>query len=230
MMSLLIVGLAGFILFRLLGGTPLRRRRVKPGGDTAAKIVELIEYASKLRAVSNYPAAEKVYLEILKLDHRHAETYSRLGTLYSAMNNQTDAIECFQIATQLNPTGATYHNLGLAYYENRNSMKAIAALEKSVMFEPTVQRHLALAKALNKMGKGDQMIAALEQAANLDPTTKVLWLLADAYAAAGRQDDQAHVYERIRKVDPRDKRMKAIEKITAAGASQSRRPVEKAKR
>jgi tetratricopeptide (TPR) repeat protein len=228
MISLLVVALAGFILFRLLGGVPMPRRKQRIGSSTAAKIEELTEYASKLRSVNNYPAAEKVYLEILKLDHRHAETYSRLGTLYSTMKNPVDAIECFQIASQLNPTGATLHNLGLAYYENQNPMKAIAALEKSVMFEPTVQRHLALAKALRKMGRGDQMIAALEQAANLDPTTKVLWLLADAYAAAGNSEEQERVYERIRRVDPKDKRMKSIDKVTAVGSRKRRRVVEKA--
>ncbi|HEX7259998.1 MAG TPA: hypothetical protein VF272_03640 [Candidatus Saccharimonadia bacterium] len=230
MISLLVVALASFVLYRLLGGTPLRRKHRQTTGTTNLKIEELTEYASKLRASRNYPAAEKIYLQILKLDHRHAETYTRLGTLYLTMNNQTDAIECFQIATQLNPTGGTFHNLGIAYYENRNSMKAIAALEKSVMFEPTVQRHLALAKALNKMGKGDQMINALEQAANLDPTTKVLWLLADAYAAARRTEDQERVYQRIRQLAPRDARMKALDKVTAVGAATRRTPVEKTKR
>lgn len=88
MISLLILAAAAFVLYRLLGGAPqLRIRQRQPVQATAAKITELLEYASKLRANNNYTGAEKVYLQILKMDHKHTDTYSRLGTLYSAQKN-----------------------------------------------------------------------------------------------------------------------------------------------
>ena len=220
MIGLLVLAAASFVLFRLLGGAPrLRMRRHQPAQAAAAKIKELTEYAARLEATNKYTAAEKVYLQILKIDHRHAATYSRLGSLYAAQKNATDAIECFQIATQLAPSGHTFYNLGLAYYENRNAMKAVAAFEKAIMFEPSVQRYVGLAKAFNRLHDGEQMIRALEQASELNPSPKVLWLLADASAAAGRVDELPALHQRIRALDPKDARLRALRGAPLATAS-----------
>lgn len=185
----------------------MRLRGTPHGGEAAAKIAELTEYASRLRATNKYTAAEKVYLQILKLDHRHVATYSRLGTLYSAQRNYGDAIECFQMTTQLKPSGTTFYNLGLAYFENRNYMKAVAAFEKAVMFEPNVQRYIGLAKAFKKMGDNSRMIGALEQAIQIEENPKILWLLADAYEASRQPAKVAEIEARIKAIDPKDQRL-----------------------
>ena len=217
MIALIVMLAAAFVLFRLLGGAPvLIRRSARPEGESGAKIEELTEYASRLRSSKRYTSAEKVYLQILKIDHRHASTYSRLGTLYVTMKNTSDAIECFEIATQLSPNALTFYNLGLAYYENKNHMKAVAAFEKSIMFEPSVQRFVGLAKAFNRLGDGDKMISALEQAAQLEEHPKILWLLADAYEAAGRPEDQEATVAKIKEVAPRDERLKKERKLAKA--------------
>ena len=221
MLAFIFLAVIAFILYRLLGGAPVLRLRAQPQQNSADKITELTEYASKLRAGNKYTGAEKVYLQILKIDHRHTQTYSRLGTLYSAMNNQSDAIECFQIATQLSPSGHTFYNLGLAYYENRNYMKAIAAFEKAVMFEPSIQRYVGLAKSFNKIGDGERMIETLEQAAELEASPKVLWLLADAYEAAGRQEELPALYLKVKAIDPKDVRLKTIPKKVLKAAAEA---------
>ena len=88
MIALFVVALASFYLFRLLGGAPaLRIARKNTGQQSSTKIAELTEYASKLRAGNKHTGAEKVYLSILKIDHKNAATYSRLGTLYVGMKN-----------------------------------------------------------------------------------------------------------------------------------------------
>lgn len=212
MIAILVLAMASFLVYRLLGGAPQLHLRRQPQKASTSKIDELTEYASLLRGNKKYTSAEKVYLQILKIDHKHAPTYSRLGTLYTAQKNLNDAIECFQLASQLSPSGATFYNLGLAYYENRNLMKAVAALEKSIMFEPSVQRYVALAKAFRRLGDGEKMIAALEQAADLDPVPRVLWLVVDAYEAAGRQSELPALYARIEQADPKDARLKQLKK------------------
>ena len=214
MITILFLAAACFVLYRLLGGAPqLRVRRHQPAEAAKAKIEEMTDYASKLRTNNNYTGAEKVYLQILKIDHRHTGTYSRLGTLYIAMKNYSDAIECFQLATQMSPSGATFYNLGLASYENRNPMKAIAAFEKAIMFEPSAQRYVGLAKAFSKVGDSDSMVNALEQAAELDSSPKVLWLWADACEAAGRFEEMQTVRDRIRAATPRDPRLKRAPRL-----------------
>lgn len=209
MIALLVLAAAAFFLFRLLDGAPRLRAQPKPAVGSVAKIDDLTEYAHRLRVANKYTAAEKVYLQILKLDHRHVQTYSRMGTLYSVQRNYPEAIEAFQMATQLKPSGATYYNLGLAYFENRNYMKAVAALEKAVMFEPTLQRYVALAKTFKKLDNGPRMIQALEQAVQLEANPKVLWLLADAFEASRQPAKAEAVRARIALLDPQDERLKA---------------------
>lgn len=217
MTALLVVAAAGFFLFRLLGGAPaLRVARKNVNQQNEAKIAELSDYALKLRAGNKYVGAEKVYLQILKIDHKHAPTYSRLGTLYVAMKNYDDAIECFQIAAQLSPSGATYYNLGLGYYENRNYLKAVAAFEKSIMFEPSVQRHVGLAKTFQRIGDHGRVVGALEQALLLDQNPKVMWMLAEAYQAAGMINRAAEVYKRISELNKNDDRARqALSRLQA---------------
>jgi len=211
MIALLVLAVASFILFRLLGGAPrLRMRRNHPAQAAATKIQELTEYAARLEATKKYTGAQKVYLQILKIDHRHVPTYTRLAALYTAQQNAADAIECFQIATQLSPSGETFYNLGLAYYNNQNPMKAVASFEKAIMFEPSVPHYVGLAKAFNRLHDGDRVVSTLEQAVAFEPSPKILWLLADAYTAAGRKEELPALYERIRSLDPRDKRLRAM--------------------
>lgn len=224
MLGVVFIGGVAFLLYRLLGGAPrLRLKRSQQKLSSEAKIEDLLEYASRLRASNKYTGAEKVYLQILKIDHKHVPTYSRLGTLYSAQRNYPDAVNCFEMAAQLQPSGSTYFNLGLAYFENRNHMKAIAAFEKSVMFEPTLQRHIGLAKAFKKTGDIPRMVSALEQAVNVEENPKVLWLLAEGYETVGRTEDMTRIHERIRELDPKDPKIKAIPKpsatVTAASAT-----------
>ncbi|TAK89665.1 tetratricopeptide repeat protein [Patescibacteria group bacterium] len=209
MIGLLIIAAAAFFLFRLLGGAPKLRLNPKaPAVANQNKIEELTDYARRLRAAGKYTAAEKVYMQILKIDHRHVQTYSRMGTLYSAQRNYPDAIEAFEMSTKLKPSGTTYYNLGLAFFENRNYMKAAAAFEKAVMFEPTLQRYIGLAKTFKKLDNNPRMIQALEQAVQLEASPRVLWLLADAYEASRQPAKAEAVRKQIATLDPSDERLR----------------------
>ena len=222
MLGALAVAGAALLVLRLLGGVPQLKVKRESYGATQTRISELTEYASKLRGGNKFTGAEKVYLEILNLDHKHVPTYNRLGTLYSAMRNGTEAVECFRMATQLQPSGSTFYNLGLSYFENKNYIKAIAAFEKSVMFEPTVQRYVGLAKTFKKIGKDSQMVGALEQALALEESPRILWLLADGYDAVKQPADAERMRERIRAVDPDD------ERLTDKKVKKSAKPAKKA--
>lgn len=160
-------------LRRLESGTPspLAPKR------SSAKLAQMSDYASRLYSEKKWLAAEKAYLQILKLDHKNVPAYSHLGIIYSTQKNMTDAIECFQIASHLHPSGTTLHNLGLAYLDNKNYMKAIAAFEKSIMFEPTASRYVGLSKAHHKLANMPETVAALKKASELDDSEKIKQLL-----------------------------------------------------
>ncbi len=187
-------------LATLESGAPaaLAPRRASP------QLAQMTSYADRLYSEKKWLAAEKAYLSVLKLDHKNVTAYSHLGIIYSTQKSMADAIECFEIAARLRPSGTTYQNLGLAYHDNGNHIKSIAAFEKSIMFEPTSQRYIGLSKSYRKLSNLPQAVAALEKAAELEPTKRVLQLLADAYDSAGRKSVMLDTYRRIHALDPAD--------------------------
>src|SRR5574343_11382 len=68
--------------------------------------------------------AEKALLTILKIDEKNAAAYNRLGILYAKQREYKDAIDCFEIASSIEPSASSLHNLGLIYYETENYQKA----------------------------------------------------------------------------------------------------------
>jgi tetratricopeptide (TPR) repeat protein len=178
--------------------TSLSTRKAGP------QLAHMATYADRLFGERKWLAAEKAYLGVLKLDHKNVTAYSHLGIIYSTQKNLPDAIECFQIAARLHPSGTTFQNLGLAYYENRNYIKSIAAFEKAIMFEPTAQRYVGLSKSHHKLKNIVQSLAALEKAAALEPTKRILQILATAYEDAGKPTEARETYRRIHALDPSD--------------------------
>lgn len=175
---------------------------------------ELEQYAARLYSQKQYLAAEKAYLKILKLNHRDALAYNRLGLIYIALKNTDDAIECFQISAQLNPNAAIWYNLGQAYNENGNAIKAIAAIEKAIMFEPSALRYMGLAKAHAKVGNSSKSIQALERSLALEKSKKTLLMLAEAYAKAHQREKMAETYREVLKLDPSDAKARRLAEVS----------------
>ncbi len=172
------------------------------------RLTQTAEYADRLFKEKKFLAAEKAYLELIKVDHKNAQAYSRLGIIYSRLKNHGDAIECFQIASQLAPSAGSFHNLGLIFYENKNYIKSIAAFEKSIMFEPSAERYKSLARSYQKLANWGKMAATLEKAVEIHVSKDTLGLLANAYMASGARQKALEVYKRILELDPNDAKAK----------------------
>lgn len=126
--------------------------------------------------------AEKALLTILNIDKKNAAAYNRLGILYAKQKEFKDAIDCFEIASSIEPSASSLHNLGLIYYETENYEKASTAFEQALKLEDQLAaRHIALAKVSEKMGNQSAMIKSLENAVELEPNKESLTLLMNAY-------------------------------------------------
>lgn len=173
---------AAIVLAKSLGS-------VKPSSPaqrkSSSRLVQAQQYALRLYKEKHFLAAEKAFLDVLKLDHRNAAAYTHLGIIYSIQHNYHEAVECFELAARYEPTAAVYQNLGLAYHENRNYMKASAAYEKAIMFEPSPARYIGLGKAFDKLKNGSKAIEALEKAVELEPSVKYLSLLVSTCQSYG---------------------------------------------
>src|SRR3954453_15379716 len=145
--------------------------------------------------------AEKALLTILKIDEKNAAAYNRLGILYAKQREYKDAIDCFEIASSIEPSASSLHNLGLIYYETENYQKAATAFEQALKLENDLAaRHIAYAKVQEKLGNDKLMIQELDVAAELEPNRESFSLLAKAYEAQGMADEAKQINRQLDKI------------------------------
>jgi tetratricopeptide (TPR) repeat protein len=203
--ELLVLVAAVFILSRQLGKPAPTTPAALAPKRVNSQLIQLTAFADRLYAERRWRDAEKAYLGVLKLDHKNATAYVHLGIIYSTQKNMPDAIECFEIAARLHPSGSTFQNLGLAFYDNKNYIKSIAAYEKAIIFEPHATRYVGVGKSHLKLSNVTAAIAAFETAAKLEPDKRNLQRLAEVYEKSGRMNEARAVYRRIHGLDPSDR-------------------------
>jgi len=165
------------------------------------KMGRLWDIAHQGMRENRFLRAEKALLTILKIDQKNAAAYNRLGILYAKQKEYKDAIDCFEIASSIEPTASSLHNLGLIYYETENYQKAATAFEQALKLEEELAaRHIAYAKVQEKLGNSKLMFQGLERAVELEPNKESFLLLAKAYEEAERHDDAAGLHKKIDKL------------------------------
>jgi tetratricopeptide (TPR) repeat protein len=127
--------------------------------------------------------------------------YKHVGILYAKQREYKDAIDCFEIASSIEPSASSLHNLGLIYYETENYQKAATAFEQALKLEEGLAaRHIAYAKVQEKLGNDKLMLQELERASELEPNPETFSLLAKAYESRGMHDDAAKINKKLQKL------------------------------
>ncbi|KKU19787.1 MAG: hypothetical protein UX30_C0007G0060 [Candidatus Saccharibacteria bacterium GW2011_GWA2_46_10] len=167
-------------------------------GDRLGKLWEIAHHGMRENRLLR---AEKALLTILKIDEKNAAAYNRLGILYAKQREYRDAIDCFEIASSIEPSASSLHNLGLIYYETENYPKAATAFEQALRLEDNLAaRHIAYAKVQEKLGNDKLMLHELETAAKIEPTPESYNLLLSAYESRGMNDEATKVRKRINRI------------------------------
>ena len=196
---LLLVAIAYFVLrhSRHIDETMLVPRRL---GDRLTKLWEIAHHGMR---ENRFLRAEKALLTILKIDEKNAAAYNRLGILYAKQREYKDAIDCFEIASSIEPSASSLHNLGLIYYETENFQRAATAFEQALKLEDDLAaRHIAYAKVQEKLGNDKLMLQELEKAAELEPNHETYNLLLNAYESRGLSDEAAKVRRKLGRLTP----------------------------
>ncbi len=188
----------GFLVYRhghrLSLETAVVPRRL---GNRLSKLWEIVHHDMR---ENRFLRAEKALLTILKIDEKNAAAYNRLGILYAKQREYRDAIDCFEIASSIEPSASSLHNLGLIYYETENFQKAGTAFEQALKLEDNLAtRHVAYAKVLEKVGNDKLMLQELEKAAELEPNVETYTLLANSYESRGMADEAATIRKKLNK-------------------------------
>lgn len=167
-------------------------------GDRLTKLWEIAHNGMRENRMLR---AEKALLTILKIDEKNAAAYNRLGILYAKQHEYKDAIDCFEIASSIEPTASSLHNLGLIYYETENYQKAATAFEQALKLEDEfAARHIAYAKVQEKLGNEKMVIQELERAVELEPNRETYGLLLKAYESQGLVEEAQKVLKKYKKL------------------------------
>lgn len=166
--------------------------------DRLSKLWEIAYHGMR---ENRFLRAEKALLTILKIDEKNAAAYNRLGILYAKQREYKDAIDCFEIASSIEPSASSLHNLGLIYYETENYEKAATAFEQALKLEDDLAaRHIAYAKVQEKLGNDKLMLQELVRAAELEPNKETYEILAKAYESRGMIKEAALVNRKLSKM------------------------------
>jgi tetratricopeptide (TPR) repeat protein len=167
-------------------------------GDRLTRLWEIAHHGMRENRLLR---AEKALLTILKIDEKNAAAYNRLGILYAKQREYKDAIDCFEIASSIEPSASSLHNLGLIYYETENYQKAAVAFEQAIRLESNLAaRHIAYAKVQEKLGNDKLMIQELEKATELEPNKESYSLLARAYESQGMTEQAGVINKQLAKL------------------------------
>lgn len=164
------------------------------------KLGKLWDIAHQGMRENRFLRAEKALLTILKIDEKNAAAYNRLGILYAKQKEYKDAIDCFEIASSIEPSASSLHNLGLIYYETENYEKAATAFEQALKLEDDLAaRHIAYAKVQEKLGNHKLMLDELQAAIKLEPNHESYSLLQKAYESVGMQAEADIIGEKLKR-------------------------------
>lgn len=199
MLSLALVVGFGFLAYR---STFIRDTELSEVSQRISdRLGKLWEIAQAGMRENRFLRAEKALLTILKIDQKNAAAYNRLGILYAKQKEYKDAIDCFEIASSIDPSASSLHNLGLIYYETENYEKAALAFEQALKLEDNLAaRHIAYAKVQEKLGNDKLMLLELEKATQLEPNPETFGLLIRAYESRGMQTEADLIKAKLSKL------------------------------
>lgn len=202
MSSLILLAVFGVIAFMT---ATIRDTEMSPIPlKLSERLSKLWEIAHQGMRENRLLRAEKALLTILNIDEKNAAAYNRLGILYAKQKEYKDAIDCFEIASSIEPSASSLHNLGLIYYETEHYEKSFTAFEQALKLEDNLAaRYIAFAKVNEKLGNHLQMVQSLEKAVELEPTKESLTLMMHAYSDSGLETEARNVQRRLERFETR---------------------------
>ncbi len=170
--------------------------------------------------LGRYPDAKKAYEQALKplsdalvkgqsIDSIHAVAYSNLGAAYSQLEEWGQAVEAYQIASQVDPTLADAQlNLGFAYVQLEQWDRAAQAYERAVGLDEGLSlAYVQLGEIRHRQGQCEQAVDWFEKGLRklqADERMRAMEGLARCYTDLGRVADAEQVFRQVLAEAPSD--------------------------
>lgn len=171
---------------------------------------------ASLFLAARYPEAIAALQRATDLQPDSALAHQQLGTVYQQVGNKAAALEEYQKALAINPTGQAYSNVGMLHHQQRDYARAVEAYRQAIALRPnSAATHRNLGDALAKLGQRAAALTAYRQAVGLaeadlkvNPRDAVtLASLAVYLEKAARDDEARRQLQQALSLAPKDNRV-----------------------
>ncbi len=190
---------------------PVASRRLSEGDQ--AKIRDLSWEARKAAKKEDYAAAERYYLEVLKIDENNSDVYKGLGAVYTQQKNFSDAAGAYKQSIRLGSRDEqTYLSLGEALLQKKDWKEAIETLDHVIRLSPQMASTYALlGRAYTGLKLHKEALKYFELAAKFDPkNVGYLMFLAEAAQRRGLDVIAKMNLNKILELDPKNEVAKKL--------------------
>jgi tetratricopeptide (TPR) repeat protein len=130
-----------------------------------------IQQGFELHQRGNYPEAQLIYEQILKLHPQHFDALWLIGTLYGQLQKYPTSVEFLTKALNINSEHATaQNNLGNAFNELGKLNEAIVCYEHALRIKPNYsQAYFNQGNVFIKLQRSEEAINSYKKSINYDP-------------------------------------------------------------
>jgi len=179
------------------------------------KIRQKNSQAEELMQKEDWPAAEKIYLEILALDLNHIGAYLGLAKIYQAQKDYLHAQELYQHVLKIDEKNdRAFSGLADLSMATENWQAAKNNFQKSIeLSQKNPEYYLDLAAVEYKLGNPARALTAIRRASELEPNNpKYIDFLIEAAIINKNKILALDAYNKLKKINPENQKLPEFKK------------------
>lgn len=183
-------------------------------GELSETIEARLRAAERLGEEERYEEAEQAYIDVIRMDNRHAGAYRGLGKVYMKNGQHEESEQTFLFLLKLTPHDDTiYVKLGQNAHQAGDRPKAIAYYEQGVAANLQVTlRHFELAELYREDGQQDKALREYKKAVELEENNpRYLDGLLNASIELGKVKDAKELLRELKEVNPENQKLEEFE-------------------
>ncbi|MBI4098855.1 MAG: tetratricopeptide repeat protein [Candidatus Magasanikbacteria bacterium] len=191
-----------------------KRLRQLAEGEASEMVEARLRAAERLAEEERYEEAEQVYIDVVRMDNKHAGAYRGLGKVYMKNGQHTEAEETFKFLLKLTPDDDTiYVKLGQNSEKAGDREKAIGYYEKGVAANGQVPlRHFELAELYRENGQHAEALGEYKKAVGLEANNpRYLDGLLDFTIVLGKVKEAKELLREFKEVNPENQKLEGFE-------------------
>jgi len=183
-------------------------------GELSETVETRLRAAERLVEEERYEDAEMAYIDVVRMDNKHAGAYRGLGKVYMKNGQYAEADETFNFLLKLTPDDDTiYVKLGQNAHLAGDRERAIAYYEEGTRANPAVPlRHFELADLYRENGQDERALREYRRAVEAEPSNpRYLDGLLDFSILLGKVKESKETLRELREVNPENQKLEEFE-------------------